>query len=95
MTARQYCLGRSWRLRLRRRDSEWLIEEAVAMCNLHIHKPLWLRGAGLLNYLSGRVREEYGNPILIWFLLNVIVPVVVRLVIEWWLNRRESLQCDF
>jgi len=33
------------------------------------------------------VRMKYGNPIVIWILLNIIVPVVVRLVIEWWLNR--------
>jgi len=29
-----------------------------------------------------------GNPVLIWILLNVVVPIVVRLVIEWWLNRK-------
>jgi len=46
----------------------------------HMSKALWM-------YLSRKVREDYGNPILIWFLLNVIVPAVIRLVIKWWLNR--------
>ena len=80
MTAQQYCLKRSWRLRLRRRDSEWLIEEAVRMGRLIGERRLTVN-LGLL------VRMKYGNPIVIWILLNIIVPVVVRLVIEWWLNR--------
>ena len=43
-------------------------------------------------YLRRKVYEEYsGSPILVWVLLNIIVPVVIRLVIEWWLNRRKEM----
>lgn len=106
MTAQVYCLKRSWRLRLRRRDSERLIILAVHYIQLDINHDKQRRfiffsgdkedmAYTLRVYLHRRVLEEhgglrvYGNPILVWFLLNVIVPVVARLVIEWWLNRGE------
>ena len=100
MTAQQYCLSRSWRLRLRRKDSEWLIREAIKSAQggylaskhtLSMHLKFLVRTRyGLVCAENGEVK--YGNPILIWFLLNIIVPVVVRLVIEWWLNQMESLR---
>jgi hypothetical protein len=31
-----------------------------------------------------------GNPVLVWILLHVVVPIVVRLVVEWWLARWEN-----
>ena len=42
----------------------------------------------LLAHLRNRVREQkLGNPILIWILLYIVIPIVVRLILEWWLNR--------
>jgi len=46
---------------------------------------------GLTKQLEKRlkhlIRHKYGNPIIIWFLLNVIMPIVIRIVINWWLKR--------
>jgi hypothetical protein len=90
--AERYCLERSVRLRLRPADSRWLIRLAVEQlsegpyvqgdeCALH---------AKLTAVLWERVRDRYGNPVAVWVLLNIVVPAVIRLVLEWWLHRREA-----
>ena len=48
-----------------------------------------VRTRDLREHLAARIREEHaGSPILIFILLQIVLPIVVRLVIEWWLNRR-------
>lgn len=34
------------------------------------------------------VRREVGHPILVVILLQVVLPIVLRLVIEWWNDRK-------
>jgi hypothetical protein len=43
----------------------------------------------LESHLKAAVRHKYKNPAAVWILLNVIVPIVVKLVMQWWLNRKE------
>ena len=88
-----YCLARSRRLRLRSADSRWLARLAIEQLpptpprdfQSHRHQ----LHARLKASLSQSVRERYGNPVVVWVLLNVVVPVVVRLVIDWWQNRKD------
>jgi hypothetical protein len=92
--AERYCLERSTRLRLRSADSRWLIRLAVD------HLPDESNGHGrdkeracrrrLAAVLRDNVRKRYGNPVVVWVLLNIVVPVVVRLVLEWWLHHKET-----
>jgi hypothetical protein len=92
--AEHYCLERSVRLRMRSDDSRWLIRMAVD----HLRDEPGGQGRGeecawrkrLTVVLRDRVRQRYGNPLVVWVLLNVVVPVVVRLVLEWWLHRKEA-----
>ena len=80
-------LRRSRWLRQRPRDARWMIAEAVN----------YLRHAcrdgneveRMRSHLARLVRVRYGNPLAVWFLLNVILPIVVKLVTEWWFNRKE------
>jgi len=92
--AENYCFRRSWRLRLRRRDARWLIHVAAAKLAWQAPADLRYRQAEwrehLAHHLEEVVRRSYGNPVVVWFLLNVVVPIVVKLVIEWWLNRQEA-----
>jgi len=44
----------------------------------------------LRSSLAASVRARYASPLVVWVLLNVVVPIVVRLVIEWWLRRKEA-----
>ena len=76
---------RSRWLRLRPGDSFWLIGASLDFLPRTEHdgnEPGRLR-----EYLNKLVRGRYGNPILVWVLLNIVVPVVVKLIIEWWMNR--------
>jgi hypothetical protein len=95
ISAEEYCLARSQRLRLRADDSRWLVGLAVTqlpprpprIVNLTDQTAL---GHRLCESLTDSVRHRYGNPLLVWFLVQVVVPVVVRLVVQWWLNRQEA-----
>ena len=91
--ATQYVLDGSWTCRRWRKHTSWLVRDAVEFLPDH---PSAGDQAGrwrsqLTAHLRKRVRSErYGNPIIIFILLNVVVPIVVRLVIEWWLKRRKA-----
>jgi hypothetical protein len=92
-TVTDYCLDRAWQLRLRPDDSRWLI--GVALEELMADPPDGKAGehseyrTRLSARLTNAVRQHYGNPVVAWILLYVVVPVVVKLVIEWWFNPRE------
>jgi len=90
--AEAFCLGRSWRLRLRPADSRWLIRLAVEQLPPGpVCESAGRALAGeLRSSLAASVRARYASPLVVWVLLNVVVPIVVRLVIEWWLRRKEA-----
>jgi hypothetical protein len=97
MTKRQavedFCFQRSWRLRCRREDSRWLI--GLAQDALPDRPPEAVHDryedwhVTLDNRLREAVPHRYGNPVVVWMLLNIIVPLVVKLVLEWWFDRKE------
>lgn len=91
--AEEYCFARSWRLRCRTEDSRRLI--GLAVDQLPDRAPVDFQDgyddwhARLQGQLHDAVRHQCGNPVVIWLLLNIVVPVVVKLVLEWWFNRKE------
>jgi hypothetical protein len=92
--AEAYCLARSWRLRLRPADTRYLVAVAVNQLppkpphDFAGHKREWK--ARLTDSLDRAVRQRYGNPVVVWVLLNVVVPIVVNLVMDWWRNREDA-----
>jgi len=80
-------LRRSRWLRQRPGDARWMIAEAVnyLKCSCRDGNEIERTRA----YLAGSVRARYGNPLVVWCLLNVILPIVMKLVIEWWFQRKE------
>ena len=91
--ATQYVLDGSWACRQWRKHTCRLVRDAIEFLP---DQPSAGDQAGrwrsqLTAHLRERVRSErYGNPIIIFILLKVVVPIVVRLVIEWWLKRRKA-----
>jgi len=89
-----YCLARSWRLRCREGDARRLIRLAVA--ELPDRQPVRFKdrpdawASRLRDKLAPQIRQTYGNPVVIWILLNIVLPVVIKLVIEWWFNRHAT-----
>ena len=43
--------------------------------------------ARVRNAMRAEAHRRYGNPIILIIVLQVLVPVLVRLLIEWWFNR--------
>lgn len=92
-TVEDYCFKRSWRLGLRLQESRWLI--GLAASQLPDRPPRDFQDRyqdwhdRLEEHLQTAVRHKCGNPIIVWMLLNVIVPIVTKLVLEWWFNRKE------
>ena len=74
-------------LRQRPGDARWMIAEAVnhLKCSCRDGNEV----ERMQTYLAGSVRARYGNPLVVWFLLNVMLPIVVKLVVEWWIHRKE------
>lgn len=91
--AAQYVLERSWLGRRWRKYTRWLAGEAaefLAKRNpMRKHAAEWQ--SRLASHLDQRVREQdFDNPLLVWVLLNFIVPIVVRFVTDWWFHREDA-----
>ena len=84
-----YCLARSRWLRCRPDDARWLVRLAAAQLPAQRETDEGALRHRITATLETAVRRRYGNPVVVWLLLNVVVPIVVRLVVEWWLNRKE------
>lgn len=92
-TIEEYCFQQSWRLRGRPKDSRWLI--GLAFTELSERPPraadeeVPQSYARIETRLAAAVHQRYGNPVVVWVLLNIIVPAIVKLVLEWWLEHKE------
>jgi hypothetical protein len=97
-TAEEYCLARSRCLRARRADARWLIGLAVEQlpdqppADFQSRRQEWK--TRLRTRLSEEVRHQCGNPLIVWVLMNVIIPIVIKLVLEWWSNRRKATEAE-
>ena len=87
--ARNYCLTRSWRLRRSRKHANTKIDIAVSLlgegCTNRKHRET--EREFVKAELTQHVRGTVGNPIVIWLLLNIVMPLVLKLVFKWWENR--------
>lgn len=77
----------SRRLRLRADDSRWLLRRGAKYLVVSGE----LNEDRLYQYLETAIREEYNSAVVIWILLNIVLPVVIKLIIEWWLNRNTEV----
>jgi len=83
-----YVLAKSAVCRRFKRHTRSLTLNAVDFLSLLPDKVDEKNKAQLTTHLKNRIREQkLGNPILIWILLNIVIPIVVRLILEWWKNR--------
>ena len=80
-------LRRSRWLRQRPADARWMIAAAVDYLQYACRDGNEIDRMEL--HLARSVRARYGNPLLVWFLLNVTLPIVVKLVVEGWFDRKE------
>ena len=86
----EYVLKGSSVCRWHRKDVDWMVREGM----IYLPDPpdeskTEEVKAKIRGYLKGKVRERHaGNPILIFILLNIVLPIVIRLLIEWWLSKR-------
>lgn len=79
-------LTRHKRLRLRSEDARWLIcEGAEFLANSDAEHA---NEHELRQRLTAMVKERYGNPALVWVLLKLILPVVLKVLLEWLENRQ-------
>ena len=83
----EYVLSKSMVCRRFRKRSRALAVGAVDYLGSHDVDEPHARD-GLREHLRLVVmQQKLGNPILIWILLNIVIPIVIRLIIEWWKNR--------
>ena len=80
-------IGRSYRLRMRSADSRWLLRRGAR----YVVVSGEANEERLHQYLETAIREEYNSAVVIWILLHIVLPVVIKLIIEWWLNRNTEV----
>ena len=93
-----YVLSRSWRCRRMPRRSRRLIRHCLDMMPYYTETKdeAWLHGemmeeAGRIQpvkFTRGRLRPK--NAAVLWLILKFVLPVLIRLVIEWWLSKQRS-----
>ena len=91
-SAEKYCFKRSWRLRRCRGNTRYLIRESM-----FILPPKRPKGATrkhwakyLRDELEVRIRNDCKSAIVIFILLQIVLPIVIKLIIEWWFNRKNK-----
>lgn len=80
--AADYVCKRSIRARAARRQSRWIVQCALRHLN-----------AGASTDDVGRlVRKDVkaANPMFAMILIQILLPIIIRLIIEWWLNRNKT-----
>jgi spore maturation protein SpmA len=50
----------------------------------------WQAGAVSVGSLSGAVERKYGTGIFLSIILSALISEVVKIIIRWWLERREN-----
>lgn len=76
-----------WRMRVHPQGRDqliaWAVEEWPADCPPErLEEVLHAR-------LSRRCRDRYGS-VVASLLISLVLPVVIRLIVDWWLSRREN-----
>jgi len=83
LACEEFCFRRSWRVRLTPVNSRKLIRQTLEL--LAIHKSA--DSKWLLDKMTTAVRSDAKcGSILLIILLNIVLPIIVRLIIEWWLS---------
>lgn len=80
--ATEYVCKRSRRARMSRKQSRWIVQLALRHLN-----------AGASTDDVGRlVRADVkaANPMFAMILIQILLPIIIRLIIEWWLNRNKT-----
>ena len=82
--ARDYCFKNSWRLRRDRKRVGKMVDYSVDYMEMGQPRE------SLKRSLKQATKEKYpGNPVVVWILLNVMMPIVIKLVLRWWEKRNQ------
>ena len=85
--ATDYVLSKSFMCRRDRKHTRELVCYAVDFLAQLPRNAVAGSGKQLTAHLRNRVREKnLSNPFII-ILLQIIIPIIVRLILEWWKNR--------
>jgi len=91
LDCRDYCLSRSWRLRRFRGTSAGLIDQAVSVIDTaNVNFDTEYGREYLRNRLVRTARKQRaGNPIALFIITNILIPIIIKLVIAWWEKRQK------
>lgn len=82
----QYVLDGSWRCRQMPRRSRRLVRRCLDFMPLHErHGEKWLRAE-----MAREARLQTKSAAVLWLILKFVLPVLIKLVVEWWLKQRRS-----
>ena len=90
--ALEYCLRNSWRLRRMPGMAEGCVDRCLNNIAMNADEDVgWMR----MDIVKGSIRARNPrNPILIWVLLNLVLPIVIRLVLQWLRKRFKGVKWE-
>ena len=83
-----YVLRKSWRCQRMPQRSRRLVRHCLNLIPLAEQRQdgdVWL-----LEQMRAESRLRVKNPAIIWLILQWVLPVLIRLVVEWWLDRNRQ-----
>ena len=88
-----FCTDRSDFLRPLKNDVRWLIHLAGGQLPAGA-PPLDEEQRSTIRkrmhaVLGDEIRHRCGNPLVAWMFLKIVLPIVVKLVMQWWLSQKE------
>lgn len=88
----EYVLRRSWRARRAPRESRRLCGLAVIHLTMLPYEAQMGPADELRKHLRYQLTEDAkaGNPKFTAIILQILISIIVKLIIEWWMRRREA-----
>ena len=94
----EYVMRRSWRVRLTPQRSRRLIRHCLdrmpTWAREDWQRPETPRGNSarywLFDTLAAEAWLQTKSSAVLWLILRFVLPVLIRLVVEWWLSRQRS-----
>jgi hypothetical protein len=85
-----YIYSNSWQARRGGKRTRKLVEDAVWEINtMDRQRRQSMSKLQLHAHIHSKLQEKnVGNPIIIALLLNVLISIVAKLIVDWWFNRQ-------
>lgn len=86
-TALEYVYANSLRARMFKKQTRRLVNDSLwEIHNLPLRQKAHMQKSDMVAHVDKRMRV--GNPIIVMLILQILVGIIARLVVNWWFSNR-------